>query len=159
MALKEQLNADIKEAMKAKDADKLSTLRMLVSVLNNEAIEKRAKPVRPESDSDTGSERGILTDEEIIKVLRRENKKRDESVRVYIEGGRPELAEKEKVEMAIISKYLPAEMPAAEVEAVVKRVIAEGNKTIGDVMKKVIAETGGRANGKFVSELVKKLLA
>jgi len=147
MALKEQINADIKEAMKAKDAEKLGVLRMLISVLNNEGIDKRAK---------TGEE--VLTDEEILKVLKRENKKREESVRVYTEGGRPELAEKEKAEMAIIGKYLPAEMPAAEVEAVVKRVIDGGANNLGDVMKKVIAETGGRANGKLVSELAKKML-
>lgn len=147
MALKEQINADIKEAMKAKEADKLGVLRMLISVLNNEAIEKRVK---------TGDE--VLTDEEILKVLKRENKKREESVRVYTEGGRAELAEKEKAEMAVIAKYLPAEMPAVEVEAVVKDVIAGGANTLGDVMKQVIAKTGGRANGKLVSEIAKKLL-
>ena len=147
MALKEKFNADIKEAMKAKDANTLGTLRMLVAVVNNEEIEKRAK---------TGE--AALTDDEIMKILRRENKKREESVRIYTEGGRADLADKEKVEIAIIAKYLPGEMSNAEVEVIVKRVIAEGNKTIGDVMKKVIAETGGRANGKYVSELVKKLL-
>ena len=135
MALKEKFNADIKEAMKAKDANTLGTLRMLVAVVNNEEIEKRAK---------TGE--AALTDDEIMKILRRENKKREESVRIYTEGGRADLADKEKVEIAIIAKYLPGEMSNAEVEVIVKRVIAEGNKTIGDVMKKVIAETGGRAN-------------
>ena len=147
MTLKEKITADIKEAMKAKDTVTLGTLRMMVSIFNNEEIEKRAK-----------GDAAPLTDEEVIKVLKRENKKRDESVRVYTEGGRPELAAGEKAEMAIIAKYLPAEMSNAEVEVIVKRVIAEGSNNIGDVMKKVIAEPGGRVNGKYVSELVKKLL-
>lgn len=147
MTLKEKITADIKEAMKAKDAVTLGTLRMMVSIFNNEEIEKRAK-----------GDPAPLTDEEVIKVLKRENKKREESVRVYTEGGRPELASGEKAEMAIISKYLPAEMPNSEVEAIVKRVIDGGANNIGDVMKKVLAETGGRANGKFVSETAKRLL-
>lgn len=147
MTLKERINNDIKEAMKAKDMTRLGTLRMLISVIKNEEINSRAKG---------GSE--ILSDEEVMKILRRENKKREESVKVYTDGGRPELAEGEKKEMEVISSYLPQDMGADEIKAIVKKVIDGGAKNIGDVMKAVMAETGGRAPGKIVSEIAKEIL-
>ena len=145
--LKDKINADIKEAMKAKDELTLGTLRMVYAAIKNEEIAKRGKGEGEE-----------LSDEEILKILKRENKKREESVKVYTDGGRPELADQEKAEMAIIAQYLPEEMPEAEVEALVKKVIDGGADNIGDVMKAVMAESGGRAPGKLVSEIARKLL-
>lgn len=147
MSLKEQIGNDMKEAMKAKDSVTLGTLRMITSILNNELIEKKAK----------GEEE--LTDEDVLKVLKREKKKREESIKMYLEGGREELAEGEKKELEVIAKYLPEEMPIEEVEKIVKKIVEGGADNMGDIMKAAMAETKGRANGKVVSEIAKRLLA
>ena len=145
--LKEKITADIKAAMIAKDSERLGVLRMLSAAIQSEEINARAK----------GAE--TLIDEEIMKILRRENKKREESVKVYTDGGRPELAAGEKKEMEIISSYLPKDMSEAEIRALVEKAIADGNKDLGSVMKAVTSQTGGRAPGKIVSEIAKSLLA
>lgn len=146
MTLKEKITADIKSAMIAKDANKLGTLRMLSAAIQSEEINARAKGVE------------VLSDEDVMKILRRENKKREESVKVYIDGGRPELAEGEKKEIEIISSYLPKDMSEAEIRALVEKAIAAGAKDLGSVMKAVNAEAGGRAPGKVVSEMAKQML-
>lgn len=146
MTLKEKITADIKSAMIAKDANKLGTLRMLSAAIQSEEINVRAKGVE------------TLSDEDVMKILRRENKKREESVKVYIDGGRPELAEGEKKEIEIISSYLPKDMSESEIRALVEKAIASGNKDLGSVMKAVNAEAGGRAPGKIVSEMAKQML-
>ena len=136
--------------MIAKDATRLSVLRMLTAAIQSEEINTRAK--------NNGQSVETLSDDEIMKIMRREHKKREESVKVYADGGRPELAEGEKKEMEIISSYLPATMPENEIRAVVEKVIKGGASNLGDVMKAVMAETGGRAPGKTVSEIAKSLL-
>src|SRR3989344_3035394 len=146
MSLKERITADIKTAMIAKDAERLGVLRMLSAAIQSEEINQRAKGVEK------------LSDDEVMKILRRENKKREESIKVYTDGGRPELAEGEKKEMEIISAYLPKDMSEADIRTVVEKVIAGGAKDLGSVMKGVMAETGGRAPGKIVSEIAKTLL-
>ena len=144
--LKDKITADIKVAMIAKDATRLGVLRMLTAAIQSEEINVRTKGVE------------MLSDEEVMKILRREHKKREESVKVYADGGRPELAEGEKKEMEIISSYLPVAMSESEIRAVVEKVIKGGASNLGDVMKAVMAETGGRAPGKIVSEIAKSLL-
>ena len=146
MALKEKITADIKIAMIAKDAERLGTLRMLSAAIQSEEINARAKGVE------------VLSDEEVMKILRRENKKREESAKIYTDGGRPEMATSEKKEMEIISAYLPKDMSEAEIKTLVEKAIADGNKDLGSVMKAVTAQTGGRAPGKVVSEMAKSLL-
>ena len=146
MTLKEKITADIKAAMIAKDAERLGTLRMLSAAIQTEEINVRAKGVT------------ALTDEDVMKILRRENKKREESIKVYTDGARPEMAAAEKKEMEIISGYLPKDMSEAEIRAVVEKVVKSGAKDLGSVMKGVMAETGGRAPGKIVSEMAKQLL-
>ena len=132
--------------MKAKDADRLSTLRMVMSVIKNAEIEKRVKDAAE------------LTDEEVIKLMRKENKKREESVTTYTAAGRPELAEGEKKEMAIIGSYLPAEMGEPQVRELVTKAIAGGAKDIKEVMASVHKVDGGLAPGKLVSDIAKELL-
>ncbi len=144
--LKEKITADIKAAMIAKDAERLGVLRMLSAAIQSEEINQRAKGVEALSDAD------------VMKILRRENKKREESVKVYVDGGRPELAAGEKKEIEIISAYLPKDMSEAEIRTLVEKAIADGNKDLGSVMKAVTAQTGGRAPGKIVSEIAKSLL-
>ena len=149
MFLQEKLTQDIKDAMKSGNAEKLGVLRMLNAALHNRAIEK--------------GKDAVLTDEEIIEVLRREAKKRKESVEAFNKGGRPELAEKERAELALIEAYLPKQMRREEVVVVVEKVIvtlrqAQGDVVFNNVMKAVMQELKGKADGKMISEIVKEKL-
>jgi len=144
-----QISSDLKDAMKNKDALKVSVLRMMISAFNNEAINLMKK--------DQG-----LSDDEAIKVLKREVKKRKDSIEQYNIGGRRELADKEKSEIDIIQKYLPKELSEEELKKIVAEVIAEmGEVTPGQfgiVMKAVMAKTAGAADGAVVSRIVKENL-
>ncbi len=142
----EVLTQDIKEAMKAGNAEKLGVLRMVVSALNNKKIEK--------------GKDAVLTDEEALQVLSKEAKKRKESIDIFVKGGRPELAEKEKSELAIVESYLPKQMSREEVVAEVERVLSglADKSNAGLVMKAVMAELKGKADGKIISEIVKEKL-
>lgn len=139
----------MKTAMKAGDSGKLTTLRGLISVLNNKGIEKRAK---------TGTEEP-LTDEEVTNALLTEAKKRKESMEVFKTGGRPELAENEAKELTVIQEYLPKQLSAEETTKMVTEIISKaGSKEFGPVMKMVMAELRGKADAALVTELVKKQL-
>ncbi len=146
MSLKERLKADMKEAMKAKDKVKLSTIRMINSLIKNAEIEKR----------------GELTDEEIIQLLMKYAKQRKESIEMYEKGGRQDLVEKEKAELAVVESYLPKQMSEEEIREVVKQTIEEigasSVKDMGKVMKAVMPKVKGRADGSVVNRIVKELL-
>lgn len=147
MSLKQQILDDTKEAMKARNADKVNTLRFLQAAVKNKEIE-----VRPNA----------LTDEDVVTVLRKSVKQRQDSIEQYVSAGRTDLADKEKMELSIIEGYLPKQMSADQIEAVVKQAIkdvgATSPKEMGAVMKAVQAKTQGTADNKIVSEIVKKLL-
>lgn len=148
MSLKELIIADITAAMKSKDADRLSTLRMVKANLMNRQIEK-------------GSE---LTDEEVQKALQSLVKQRRDSIEQYEKAGRAELAAKEAAEITHIEAYLPQAATAEEIEKAVADAIAETGaasmKEMGVVMKAVTAKLAGRsADGRVVSEAVKAKLS
>jgi uncharacterized protein YqeY len=147
MSLKQQILDDTKEAMKAKNMDKVNTLRFLQSAVKNKEIE-----VRPNA----------LTDEDVLAVLRKSVKQRQDSIEQYTSAGRADLADKEKLELSIIEGYLPKQMSADQIEAIVKQAIkdvgATSPKEMGAVMKAVQAKTQGTADNKLVSEIVKKQL-
>ncbi len=147
MGLKERLKADMKEAMKAKDKVKLSTIRMINSLIKNAEIEKR----------------GELTDEEIIQLLMKYAKQRKESIEMYEKGGRQDLVEKEKAELAVVESYLPKQMSEDEIREIVKQTIEEVGassiKDMGKVMKAVMPKVKGRADGSVVNRIVKELLS
>lgn len=149
MSLIAQIDADIKKAMIARDAERLSVLRMLKSSVKYAAIEK-------------GGADAVPTDTEVVAVLRKEVKKRHDSIASYEEGNRPELAEKEKTELAILQAYLPAGLSEAELEAIVKEAMTEtgatGKAQMGIVMKAAQTKAAGRADGKTLSQIVQKLL-
>jgi hypothetical protein len=149
MTITEQISNNIKEAMKNKEADKLSVLRMLNAALQNEAIAAGKK--------DAG-----LSDEETIKVIKKEVKKRKDSVDQFTAGGRPELAASEQKEAEILAVYLPEEMGEEELKKIVGEVIAEMGEVapsqFGLVMKAVMAKTGGKADGGMVSKMVKEVM-
>ena len=147
MNLKDKIFADLTEAMKAKDANRLSTLRMVKANLMNRQIEK-------------GSE---LTDEEITKALETLVKQRKDSIEQYTNAGRHELAEKEQAEISVIEKYLPQAASREEIEQAVSEAIQETGassmKEMGAVMKAALAKLEGKtADGKLVSETVKTKL-
>jgi uncharacterized protein YqeY len=148
--LKEKIMSDMKEAMKSGDSVRLGVLRMLSSSLNNAKIEKRAK---------TGAETE-LTDEEVTGVISREAKKRKESIAVFEQGNRVDLAEGEKVELKVLENYLPAQMSEVEVRAALEKIVAVAPiKEFGAIMKDASKEFKGRADGTLVAKILKEILA
>ena len=144
--LSEQIQKDLEVAMKDKQEIKVSTLRLLVSEIRNKQIEKQEEP----------------NDEEIIALIRRAVKQRQEAIDSYQKGNRSDLVEKENSEMLILSNYLPQELSASEVEKVVKEVIDEvkavGQQDFGKVMNGVMNRLKGKVDGAKVAEAVKKLI-
>ena len=142
-----KIESDIKEAMRARDAHRLATLRLLKSAIGYAAIEKKLTL------GDDAS-----TDAAIISVIQKQIKQRHDSIESFEKGGRPELAAKEKAELGILESYLPAPLSDADLSALVVEVIASlGAKPkadMGKVMKEVIARAAGRAEGKRVSAAV-----
>ena len=149
MTLQQRVDSDLKEAMRAKDATKLNVLRMHKSALKYAAIAK----------SDAEAE---LSDAEAVQVIRKQAKQRQDSIESFEKGGRAELAEKEKEELAILNTYLPQGMTPDELAKVVRETIAELGATskaqMGAVMKALQGKVGGRADGKTLSSEVQKQL-
>lgn len=150
MSLKDKIVSDMTAAMKAKDANKLSTLRMAKSAVMNE-----------ENKRGIGT---VLTDDEVTKILQTLVKQRKDSIEQFTANGRTELAEKEKAELAVLEEYLPQAASQEEVDAAVAEAIIETGaasmKEMGAVMKAAIAKLEGKnADGKMVSETVKAKLS
>ncbi len=151
MTLLAQLDSDIKDAMRARAADRLTVIRGLKSAIKAAAIEKGM------------SDEAIAADTAIcIAIIRKELKKRQDSIAAF-EPTRPDLADKEKAEAEIIAAYLPKPLSVEEMEALVKAVIADigatGKAQMGAVMKAANERADGRADGKTLSGIVSKLLA
>lgn len=144
--LTEQIRADLNESMKARTAERTSTLRMLQSALKNEQINLKRE----------------LSDEEALSIIRKSVKQRLDSIEQYTKGNRPELAAKEQSEMDLLKTYLPAELSEAELESSLREIIAstgaQSKKDIGKVMKEATAKYKGRADGKKIQEIVSRLL-
>jgi uncharacterized protein YqeY len=144
--LSEQIRTDMTAAMKAQEKDRLSTLRMLQSAIKNEQI-------------NVGHE---LSDEEAMSVIRKAVKQRQDSIEQYTKGNRPELAEKERVEMELLKAYLPPDLTEEEIESGVREIVAstgaQSKKDMGKVMKEATARYKGRVDGKKIQEIVSRLL-
>ena len=149
MSLQTQINEEIKNAMRAKDTVALESLRAVKSALLL-------------AQTETGASQEISEAEE-IKLLQRLVKQRKDSAAIYIEQGRQDLADPEIEQAAVIEKFLPAQLSEAEVEAVVSQIISEsgasGMASMGKVMGLASAQLAGKADGKTISVVVKKLLA
>jgi uncharacterized protein YqeY len=147
MGLRERLDEDLKAAMRAKDQLRLDTIRGLKSAIKYREIEVMK----------------TLEDAEVLGVVASEIKRRRDSVEQYRAGNRQDLVDKEEAEIALLQGYLPAQLGEAELRAkvdeVVKRVGATGMKDMGAVMKALLPEVQGRAEGKVVSDLVKSRLS
>ncbi|BAI81042.1 conserved hypothetical protein [Deferribacter desulfuricans SSM1] len=142
MGLKEQILEDMKTYMKEKNSVALGAIRMLRAEIKNAEIEKK----------------GELTDEDVIKVVQSAIKKRKEAAEQYEKANRHELAEKEKKEIEILSKYLPEQLSEEELKKIIAEEInkfeSKDKKFFGQVMKNVMAKVKGRADGKIVNKLV-----
>ena len=149
MTFQERIDSDLKEAMKAREAQRLGVIRMLKSALKNAAIEKYGVT-------------GQLDDAEAMAVVRKQVKQRQDSIEGFVKGNRPDLADKEKAEFEILSQYLPKQLGAEEVAKLVTEAIAEAGATskaqMGAVMKIVQVKVAGRADGKTLSQEVQRQL-
>ncbi len=149
MGLKEKLQSDLTDAIRAKDAVKSGTIRMLLAAITNEEVAGKAAKV--------------LSDAEVITVLSREAKKRREAVEAYTNAKRDDLANKEKDEAAIITLYLPDQLSEADIKQLISEAIAQTNAAgpagMGLVMKVLQPKIAGKADGGLVSSLVKAALS
>jgi uncharacterized protein len=145
-----QISEDIKTAMRAKDSVALNSLRALKSALTNAAIEK-------------GGLGTVLDEPEALAVVRKQIKQRQDSIEQFEKAGRTELADNEKAEIAILSKYLPAALSAEQIDEIVARAISEtgaaSKADMGKAMKRAQELAEGRADGKLLSAAVMKRLA
>ena len=149
MGLKEKLQSDLTDAIRSKDGVKSGTIRMLLAAITNEEV--------------AGKSAKVLSDAEVITVLSREAKKRREAVEAYTNAKRDDLANKEKEEAAVIALYLPEQLSEADIKKLITDAIAETNASgpagMGLVMKVLQPKIAGKADGGFVSSLVKAALS
>jgi uncharacterized protein YqeY len=149
MSLVARIDDDLKKAMLAREAEKLSTLRMLKSAVKYAAIEK-------------GGADAVPTDADVMAVIRKEAKKREDSIASYDKAGRTDLSAKEKQELEFLKTFLPAQMAPEQVEALVRDAIREtgatGKAQMGQVMKAAQAKAAGQVDGKTLSQVVQRLL-
>ena len=147
MTLLERIESAMRDAMRARDERRTQTLRMAMAAAQNRRIELGR----------------ALTDEEVVDVLGKQLKQRRESIEVYRSAGREEQAGNEEAEAAILAEFLPEQLTAAEVEELARAAIAEtgaaGSRDMGRVMGALAPQTRGRADGRMVSEVVRRLLA
>lgn len=142
MSIREQILADIKEAMKAKDEFKRDTLRTLNAALKQVEVDQRIE----------------MTDEVVLPLLQKEIKKRADSVELYLKGEREDLAKKEQSEIELIKAYLPAQLSDDELKEKIKSIIEKVGKNLGAVMKMAKDEIGASAEAKRISMIAKELL-
>ena len=149
MALKEKLQNDLTEAMRARDEVRSSTIRMVLTAIKNEEV--------------SGKEARDLSDAEVITVLSREAKKRREAAEAFEQAGASDRAANEKAEGVIIAEYLPAQLSESEIKEMIAAAITEtgatGPQQMGQVMKLIQPKIAGRADGGIVSSLVKAALS
>jgi uncharacterized protein len=145
MGLKDQLNEDLKTAMRAKDETRVGAIRMVKAAISNFEL-ARAKDAPPPTEAD------------YLSVVEKQIKQRRESIELYNKGNRPELAAKEEAEIAALQGYLPKQLSRDEIKTEVEGIIAAlGTKEFPKVMREAAAKLKGRAAGKTVNEVVKEL--
>ena len=146
MSLQQRIDDDLKAAMKSSDSLKTSVLRMIKAAIKNKQVEKRKD----------------LSDEEIISVISTLTKQRRESIDLFSKGGREDLAEKERQELAMLQLYLPGQLSPEDLDRIIMEAInessAEGVKDIGKVMRLIMPRVQGAADGKVVNQRVRELL-
>ena len=163
--LKDLIQQDFKEAFKNQEKVKLSALRMLRADIVKKQQEKRyqLKKERPELEGEELEEQSILAEEEVLSVITSRIKKSKDSIAGFEQGGRTELAEKEKEEIKVLQKYLPEQLSEEEIKNIVEEVVikvgAEGIKDIGRVMAELMPRVKGKTDGDLVINIVRDILA
>ena len=148
MTIKEQISADMKTAMKARDSERLVVLRGISSAFNNKEIELRS----------SGKE---MDEESYLKVVMGEAKKRKDAIEAFSAGGRVDLADKEKAELEVLLSYLPKQMSEEDLTTKIVEILnanPEAKENVGKAMKLAMAEIGQNADGKMISEIVRKCI-
>lgn len=152
MALREQLTDDLKEAMRQRDEQRKRTLRSVIAAIK-----------QAETELDSSGERVHLDDEDILALIARQAKQRQESITEYERGGRQDLVAEEEAELAILQTYLPQQLTRDQIEVearqIIKEVGASSPRDMGNVMRPLMAKLRGRADGREVNEVVRELLA
>lgn len=147
MSLKAKILDDIKNAMKNKEAERLSAIRMLQAAVKYREIELRPNEI---------------SEADVMGVVKKLAKQRKDSITEFEKAGRQDLVDKEKFELSVLEEYLPAQMSAEQVAKIIEEVIKEQNATsqkqMGGVIKEVMNRTGGTADGKTISDLVRSKL-
>lgn len=147
MSLKDRLSDDMKDAMRAQDKDRLSTIRMLLSAVKYKEIDLGKK----------------LTDEEVVETITSQVKQRKDSIEQFAKAGRADLVEKEEAELRMLQDYLPEQLTPGEIDAEIEKAVNEagaaGMKDLGKVMKLLMPKVSGRADGKLVSDKVRERLS
>ena len=159
--LKDRIQADLNDAMRARDETRRGTLRMLIAAIRNAEI-----PAAPEEDADlealAATARPGLDDAAVTDVIQKQVKQRRDSIDAFRKARRDDLAAREEAELAILQVYLPAEATRAEIEAIARTIVAEtgaaGPRDMGKVMPRMTAELKGRADGRVINEVVRSLL-
>ena len=152
MGIREQLTDDLKEAMRQQDVTRKRTIRAVIAAMK-----------QAETELDSSGQRVSLGENDILALVAKQAKQRQESIAEYQKGGREDLAAEEAAELAILQAYLPQQLGPGEIEAEARQVIAEVGATspadLGKVMKPLMARLRGHADGKLVNQIVRELLA
>jgi uncharacterized protein YqeY len=152
MGLREKLMADLKEAMREKDEARKRTIRSVIAALK-----------QAETQLDASGQRASLDDADILALIAKQAKERQESIDAFRSGGRDDLVAREEVDLAVLEAYLPRQLNQEEIEvearAVIEEVGASGLQDIGKVMKPLMARLRGRADGRLANQIVRELLA
>lgn len=162
--LKQKLQSDVKEAMKQKNQEMVSVLRMALASISAKEKEKRYQIAKenPEKSEEDLNKESEFNDEEILSALTSEIKKRKDAIALYEQGGRPELAENEQKEIAILMNYLPEQIPVEKLREMVKESIAKVGATsvkdTGKIMADLMPQVKGKADNSEISKIIKELL-
>jgi hypothetical protein len=152
MGLREQLQNDLKDAMRQQDSIRRQALRSVIAAIK-----------KAETELDSSGQRVSLDDDDILAVIAKLAKQRQESITEFQRGGRDDLVAEEQADLEILQSYLPQQMGREEIEAEARQVIAEvgasGPQDMGKVMKPLMARLRGRADGKLTNQIVRELLA
>lgn len=170
MSLKDQLAQDLKEAMKARDETRKATIRLLRAAINAAEIEKRSAFVESQQSKNVDIEnltvtdaQFALTDEEVLEVIQKQAKQRRDSIAEFQKGRRDDLVAAEQAELAVIETYLPRQMTREEILGAARKAAAELGVSdmsgMGRLMKHLMAELKGRADGRMVNQVVREVLS
>ena len=165
MSLKQNIQQDLKKSLKDGKATAVSTLRLLFASVLNKEKEKRYKisKANPSLQDAELEEKSAFSDEELVDTISSEVKKRKDAIVLYEQGGRQELADKEKSEIEVLQKYLPEQLSEAELKKIIKEAIektgAKGIKETGKIMAEVMPKAKGKADGSAINKIIKELLA